>query len=134
MIYKRCGRCGARVPSGTICPCNKRNIREYAKPTGIKKEYHTQRWKKHMRQYIMDKYDGLDIYTLYKHQRIVQADTIHHIELSQDRPDLFYSEQNLIPLSGDAHKEIHKRYKEEGKEVVQKELKDYMKRYKMTGG
>ena len=46
---------------------------------------------------MLDKYDGLDIYMMYKHNRIVTADTVHHIELSQDRPDLFYSDSNLIP-------------------------------------
>ena len=48
---------------------------------------------------MLDKYDGLDIYMMYKHNRIVTADTVHHIELSQDRPDLFYSDSNLIPVS-----------------------------------
>ena len=71
--------------------------KEYAKPTGIKKEYHTQRWK-NLRQFVLNSYDGLDIYMMYKHNRIVAADTVHHIELSQDRPDLFYSDSNLIPV------------------------------------
>ena len=103
MIYKRCSRCGGRVPAGTTCPCRKNNIREYAKPTGIKKEYHTQRWK-NLRQFVLNSYDGLDIYMMYKHNRIVAADTVHHIELSQDRPDLFYSDSNLIPVSRAGHK------------------------------
>ena len=67
MIYKRCSRCGSRVPAGTTCPCRKNNIREYAKPTGIKKEYHTQRWK-NLRQFVLNSYDGLDIYMMYKHK------------------------------------------------------------------
>ena len=118
MIYKRCSRCGSRVPAGTTCPCRKNNIREYAKPTGVKKEYHTQRWK-NLRQFVLNSYDGLDIYMMYKHNRIVAADTVHHIELSQDRPDLFYSDSNLIPVSRAGHKEVHARYEREGKTVVQ---------------
>jgi hypothetical protein len=133
MIYKRCSRCGSRVPAGTTCPCRKNNIREYAKPTGIKKEYHAQRWK-NLRQFVLNSYDGLDIYILYKYNRIVTADTVHHIELSQDRPDLFYSDSNLIPVSRAGHKEIHKRYEKEGKTVVQEELRGFQMRFKTTGG
>ena len=132
MIYKRCARCGGRVPAGSICVCNKKNIRTYAKPSGIKKEYHTQRWK-NLRQYVLDKYNGIDIYTLYKHNKIVVADTVHHIELSQDRPDLFYSDTNLIPVSRAAHAEIHMRY-EKDKTVIQKELRNYQRLFKDTGG
>ena len=83
---------------------------------------------------MLDKYDGLDIYMMYKHNRIVTADTVHHIELSQDRPDLFYSDSNLIPVSRAGHKEVHARYEREGKTVVQEDLRDFQMRFKTTGG
>ena len=83
---------------------------------------------------MLDKYDGLDIYMMYKHNRIVTADTVHHIELSQDRTDLFYSDSNLIPVSRAGHKEVHARYEREGKTVVQEELRDFQMRFKTTGG
>lgn len=83
---------------------------------------------------MLDKYDGLDIYMMYKHNRTVTADTVHHIELSQDRPDLFYSDSNLIPVSRAGHKEVHARYEREGKTVVQEELRDFQMRFKTTGG
>lgn len=136
MIYKRCGRCNKRIPSGTTCKCytdSKAYKRIYAKATGIKVEYHTQRWRD-MRAYIMSLYNGIDIYMLYKYNRVVPADTIHHIERTADRPDLFYCDDNLIPVSDAAHKEIHHRYKTEDTAVVQEELKEYMRRYKDTGG
>ena len=79
---------------------------------------------------MLNRYDGLDIYMLYKHNRIITADTVHHIELSQDRPDLFYSDSNLIPVS----RAGHKRYEKEGKAVVQEELRDFQMRFKTTGG
>ena len=133
MIYKRCGRCGKRIPSGTTCACLKRNSREYAKPVGIKKEYHTQRWKD-LREYILVKYNGIDIYTLYKYGRIELADTVHHIEATRDRPDLFYSESNLIPVSRKGHEEIHARYKDECRRMVQQELQKYKETFGKTGG
>lgn len=83
---------------------------------------------------MLSKYDGLDIYMLYKRNRIVIADTVHHIELSQDRPDLFYSDSNLIPVSRAGHKEIHTRYEKEGKAAVQEELRDFQERFKTAGG
>lgn len=133
MIYKRCARCGGRVPSGSTCPCSEKNIRTYAKPTGIKKEYHTQRWK-NLRQYVLDRYNGIDIYMLYKHNKVMVADTAHHIELSQDRPDLFYTDVNLIPVSRAGHTEIHMRYEKEGKATVQEELRGFQRRFRETGG
>ncbi len=136
MIYKRCGRCNKRIPSGTTCKCytdSKAYKRIYAKATGIKAEYHTQRWKD-MRAYIMSLYNGIDIYMLYKHGKVMPADTVHHIERTADRPDLFYCDTNLIPVSDAAHREIHRRYKTEDTVAVQKELNDYMRRYKDTGG
>ena len=134
MIYKRCVRCGKRIPSGTTCSCydKVKDKRVYAKATGIKAEYHTQRWKD-MRAYIMSLYNGIDIYMMYKHGRMIPADTVHHIQRTADRPDLFYSDSNLIPVSDVAHKEIHHRYKTEDTAAVQEELKEYMRRYKDTG-
>lgn len=135
MIYKRCVRCGKRIPSGTTCSCydKVKDKRVYAKATGIKAEYHTQRWKD-MRAYIMSLYNGIDIYMMYKRGRMIPADTVHHIQRTADRPDLFYSDSNLIPVSDVAHKEIHHRYKTEDTAAVQEELKEYMRRYKDTGG
>ena len=136
MIYKRCIRCGKRIPSGTTCSCydKTRDKRVYDKATGIKTQYHTQRWKD-MREYILSLYDGVDIYMLYKHNRVVPADTIHHIQRTADRPDLFYSDSNLIPVSDAGHKEIHHRYKTEDVGMVQDELMQMLNSYRgKTGG
>lgn len=136
MIYKRCARCNKRIPSGTTCSCydKARDKRTYSKATGIKTEYHAQRWKD-MREYILSMYDGIDIYTLYKHNRVVPADTIHHIHRTVNRPDMFYSDSNLIPVSDAAHKEIHHRYKTEDVCMVQDELIQMLNSYRgKTGG
>lgn len=131
VIYKRCARCGKRIPSGTTCSCydKARDKRVYNKATGIKIEYHTQRWKD-MRVYIMSLYNGIDIYMMYKHGKVMSADTVHHIERTADKPDLFYSDSNLIPVSDAAHREIHRRYKTEDTTAVQEELKQYIEMYK----
>lgn len=133
MIYKRCGRCGKRIPSGTNCECYQKEKRMYAKAEGIKKAYHTQRWK-NLREYVLVKYNGIDIYMLYKYGKVVPADTVHHIATTKECPALFYSVENLIPVSRRAHEEIHERYKREDQETVQKELRQYLKKFLNTGG
>lgn len=131
-IYKRCVRCGKRIPEGTTCVCYSKYKRQYSPVAGIKVEYHTQRWKD-LRAYIMSVYDGMDIYMLYKHNRIVAADTVHHIEPTSERPELFYTETNLIPVSRYGHAEIHERYKTEDRAAVIEELRAYRRRYQTPG-
>lgn len=133
MIYRQCGRCGRRIPSGTKCPCYSKDRRSYAKPSGIRKDYHTQRWK-NLRQYVMTKYNGLDIYQLYKYHRAVPADTAHHIQPAAEKPERFYSDQNLIPVSRQSHEEIHNRYKHERQADVIKELQRYKHMFEEDGG
>ncbi len=133
MIYKRCARCGKRIQSNETCECYSKYKRAYAKATGIKKEYHTQRWKD-LRAYVMSKFNNIDVYMLYRHSKIVAADTMHHIEPTSSRPELFYHDDNLIPVSRQGHAEIHSRYKAEDAETVKKELQEYRKKYLQTGG
>lgn len=87
-----------------------------------------------MRTYVMSLYNGIDIYMLYKYNKVIPADTVHHIQRTVDRPDLFYSDSNLIPVSDGGHKEIHYRYKTEDISMVQDELRQMMQKYKDTGG
>lgn len=133
MIYKRCPRCGKRIPSGTTCECYAKYKRKYKTASGIKLEYHTQRWRS-LRAYVMSIYNGIDIYMLYRHGKIEAADTAHHIEPASLRPDLFYSSDNLIPVGRYGHAEIHERYKREDRAAVMEELREYQRRYRETGG
>lgn len=107
MIYKRCSHCGKRVPSGTTCKCIKRDYRE---PEGIYKLYHTQRWR-NLREVVMVSYDGVDQWALNQHNQIKYAETAHHIVPTTDDESLFFSLNNLIPVSRCSHDEIHALYK-----------------------
>ena len=71
MIYKRCPHCGRRIPSGTTCPCYKR---QYAPTKEGAEFYHTQRWQK-LRTYIIAKFGGLDPWAQSK-GRIEYASTV----------------------------------------------------------
>lgn len=120
MIYKRCPHCGRRIPSGTTCPCYKR---QYAPTKEGAEFYHTQRWQK-LRAYIIAKFDGLDLWAQSK-GRIEYASTVHHIiPADEDRTQLF-TEANLIPVSRASHAEIHKLY--ESNEAEKKHTQDLLR-------
>lgn len=127
MIYKRCSRCHKRIPAGTTCECARN--REYTHAEGIKKQYHTERWKQ-IRRIVMSRYTGIDVYALYKHNRIVYADTVHHIDPTSENPNRFYDLSNLVPVSNDSHKEIHREYKTGEKKVMQEYLRDCMRKFR----
>lgn len=122
MIYKRCSHCGKRIPSGTTCQCRKR---EYSKPQGIYTLYHTQRWQ-NLRASVMARYNGVDQWALHEHNRIECAETVHHIIPTVDNEELFFSVDNLIPVSRGSHDEIHALYKTD-KQRVQERLQEIVK-------
>lgn len=107
MLYIRCPHCNRRIARGEKCPCGFK--REYAAPQGTRRLYHTSRWTK-LRAAVMAAYNGLDPYALTQ-GRIEYADTVHHINPAEDRPDLFWRPDNLIPVSRHSHDEIHTIYR-----------------------
>ena len=126
-MYKRCSRCGARIPSGLKCPHCKRE--DSNRRDGVRKEYHTSRWKR-LREATLAAYSYVDLYALYREGRIVPADRVHHIEEALDHPEAFYDPGNLFPLSDASHHEVHRRYKDEGEALVRRELRSYLRRWK----
>lgn len=116
-IYVRCPHCGKRIPAGIKCGCGFK--REYAAPEGTRKLYHTKRWQK-LRATILSMYNGLDPYA-QSLGRIEYAETVHHIIPAEEEPALFYSIDNLIPLSRHSHDEVHVLYRKskETKEETQ---------------
>ena len=113
MIYKRCPRCGKRLPSGETCPCiktEKKYKREYAPPEGTRKLYHSYRWQK-LQQTVMAMYGGTDQWELAR-GRVAPAQVVHHIIPAEEAPELFWSPSNLIPLSRASHDEVHALYRE----------------------
>ena len=68
-----------------------------------------------MRTVIIARYNGLDPWALM-HGRIEYAHTVHHIVTAEDAPELFYTEDNLIPLSRSSHDEIHALYRKSAKD------------------
>lgn len=129
MIWKRCSRCGRRVEEGKTCTCRVGRSTGRKKAEGIRKEYHTEKWK-YFRDVALKRYGHIDLYALYHDGVIRPADRIHHIIPVLDNPDRFYDTENHFPCSDESHHEIHWRMKREGKEKVQKELAEYIDRFR----
>lgn len=126
MIYKRCAHCSKRYEAGKKCGCGHK--REYPKPVGTRAWYKDSRWQA-LRAVIISKYNGLDPWAMSQ-GRIEYATTVHHIVTAEDDPELFYTEDNLIPLSRVSHDEIHVLYRKsiEDKRKTQDILRGLVKR------
>ena len=108
-IFKRCDRCHKRLPAGTTCECVKKAEREARGPKETRKEYGSNRWKI-KRDSVMKKCCHIDVLVFYRTGQMVPADMVHHIEPLKERPDLWLSDDNLIPLSNATHAEVERRY------------------------
>lgn len=135
MIYKRCSRCGKRLEVGQTCECVKQRHKEYdrlARDKDAAKFYSSASWKR-MRQYILDKYDSIDVYAYIVYGQIEKADTVHHIiELKDDKSQALV-EQNLIPVSSSTHNIIHASYDKSlaDKQAMQSILYECLRRMEM---
>lgn len=130
MIYKRCVRCGKRIPSGTTCGCYSKykEKRIYAPATGLKLLYHTTQWEM-VRAYVMAQFVGIDLYAWHAQHRIVPASTVHHIVPAKEVGEAgFYEVENLLPVSDASHKEIHRAYRES--EQAKKAMQDVLREAK----
>lgn len=72
--------------------------------------YNSNHWK-NIRDDILNKYKGLDLYDYYINNKITHADTVHHIEELTSNWDRRYDVSNLIPLSYSNHRRIHLMYR-----------------------
>lgn len=67
--------------------------------------YHSPAWQR-KRSYILRR-DGYLCQRCRRYGRIRQADTVHHIEELDDRPDLALTNSNLISLCRGCHNRMH---------------------------
>ena len=77
-IYKRCDRCGKRLPAGTKCKCSKKRYKHEKIYVDDKIEsfYLSKEWRK-KREHMIDVYHQLDIYDLYINDVISYGRTMH---------------------------------------------------------
>ena len=86
-----------------------------------------------MQQYIINKYDGLDVYAYLVKHEIVPASVVHHITPLREVWGLRLDEDNLIPLSAESHGEIESMYKTKKRET-QTLLKRLLDEWKFLEG
>lgn len=138
-IYKRCSRCGKRIPSGTTCECikifqrqqKKERDRDYDKNRRNKQRgrfYKTKAWEL-TRDDSRAKYIGIDIYAYYHEGILVASDMVHHIEPVSEAWEKRLDSDNLIPLTDKNHAYIHKEMKQGREEEIKKELRAYKQRW-----
>lgn len=119
-------RCGTVIPINSMCcdMCkeyynNKKAKYQKKYDNSSRKNaefYHSREWQE-IRQFIIYKYNGLDLYEYYVNHKIVRADTVHHIiEIKEDKTKSL-DISNLIPLSSSNHSKIHKLYLKKKKET-----------------
>lgn len=131
-IYKRCDKCGRRLPLGTKCPCIKQRHKEYDNTRRNKhraKIYGGKRWQD-TREFVMEMYAGMDLYSYFVLHKIEPANTVHHIIPLEEDESKAYDVSDLIPLTNAHHQEIHKRMENGEHDEVIAELKELVDRYR----
>lgn len=134
-LYKRCNRCGKRIPSGTSCPCVKARHKEYDRYSRDKKSkqyYDSGEWEV-SRTTALDMDGGIDVYLFMTEGRIEIADTVHHIIPLKDDWERRNDTSNLMSLHHDTHSMIEKLYKKD-KKGTEKRLKEMLLEYRNGGG
>ena len=134
-IYKRCSRCGKRIPSGTTCNCYKPRDKDYDRNRRDKKSYafyHSPEWVK-TRQDVLEM-DGMDLWAYATQGVLVAANSVHHIIPLKEDWSRRLDPDNLISLSESSHSRIEKAYKTGEKEAIQRQLLDIVRKFRGQGG
>jgi 5-methylcytosine-specific restriction endonuclease McrA len=131
MLYRRCGRCGKRIVSGTKCTCLKNRHKEYDKYSRDRRSkdfYNSKEWARTRRE-VLEMDDGIDVYVFVTTGEIVLADTVHHIVPLKTDWSQRLNKNNLMSLHHDTHSKIEDRYKAGDADIV-KELMDILEKFR----
>lgn len=90
--------------------------------------YNSVGWRR-VRDYVIAKYKGLDLFAFFILKEIVYADAVHHIEELKENWDRRLDINNLIPLSNSNHNVIDGLYRRD-KEGTQKLLFSLLDRWR----
>lgn len=134
-IYKRCGRCGKRLPTGTTCDCIKSRHREYdrfGRDRKSKAFYISHEWER-IRKTVLELDEGIDVYLYMTKGEVTAADTVHHITPLRDDWSKRCSVDNLISLNHDTHSMIEQLYKKD-QEGTEKRLRALLASYREGRG
>ena len=120
-IYKRCGRCGARISEGAGCPCLKQRHSDYDKLRRDRKSkqfYGSKEWQD-AKGAVLHR-DGVDVYEYITSGKVLAPDTVHHIIPLRDDWSKRVDMHNLISLHRDTHSKIEQAYKKDKEAMIAK--------------
>lgn len=132
-IYKRCSRCGKRLPSGQKCPCLKERHQEYDRYSRDKKTkdfYGSREWER-ARDAALEADGGIDVYLYITTGEILLADTVHHIVPLKDDWSRRGDISNLMSLNHDTHSMIEQMYRKDKEKTIHI-LKEILKEFRET--
>ena len=111
MLKKLC-KCGAVIPARkSVCDrCASKYQRTYDRYHRERADFYKDRRWASVRSIVRSQAMDMDLYQLYKYNRLVQGRLAHHIQPLEDAPSLAYDADNLIWLSDASHHEIHALY------------------------
>ena len=130
-IYKRCSRCGRRMPSGQRCPCQKQRHQEYDRYSRDKRTkdfYGSKEWEQ-ARDAAIEADGGVDVYLYMTKGEIVLADTVHHIVPLKDDWSRRVDIRNLMSLGHDTHSMIEQMYRKDKRKTIQN-LKEILREFR----
>ena len=121
-IYKRCSRCGRRIPAGTKCVCQKVRHKEYDRYRRDKKSkgFYDSRECEIARDTALEADGGIDVYVYMTTGEIRGADTVHHIIPLKDDWEQRADVDNLMSLHHDTHSEIEQMYRRDKAGTIKK--------------
>jgi len=93
--------------------------------------YHSPEWQR-MRDYIIKRYDGIDLYAFDIDHKIVSATMVHHIVEIKESFMSRLNISNLIPLSDTSHAKINTMYQSD-KKKTQQLLYDILRKHSKQG-
>ena len=95
--------------------------------------YNTKEWQK-LRDYIVNSYLNMSVYSYYKEGKIVTSEVVHHLVEVRENWGKRLDKFNLIPLTRKEHQIVHRRMEIEGYENVRLELEDMVKKFREEFG
>lgn len=94
--------------------------------------YNSKEWRI-LRESCKNRFSSLCLWSLYKHKRIKKGTTAHHIvPLSEDKSKGSLL-SNLVYLSDEAHREIHKLYETNQRGTI-KEIREFIQVWEVEYG
>lgn len=131
MLYRRCGRCGKRIESGSRCECLKKRHSEYDRYSRDRKSkafYNSPEWRR-KREDILELDAGIDVYMFMTTEKIILADTVHHIIPIKDDWSKRFDSDNLMSLNHDTHSMIENKYRDNKQETIN-ELRKMLQKFR----